>query len=36
MANFKLIIEYDGTEYQGWQRQKNAATIQGEIENALN
>jgi len=35
MANFKLIIEYDGTEYQGWQRQKNAATIQGEIENAL-
>lgn len=35
MANFKLIIEYDGTAYQGWQVQKNAATIQGEIENAL-
>ncbi len=35
MANFRLIIEYDGTGYQGWQRQKNAPTIQGEIENAL-
>jgi tRNA pseudouridine38-40 synthase len=33
--NFKLIIEYDGTRYHGWQRQKNDATIQGEIEKAL-
>jgi len=33
--NFKLIIEYDGAAYHGWQRQKNARTIQGEIENAL-
>ena len=35
MKNFKLIIEYDGTRYHGWQRQKKEATIQGEIEKAL-
>jgi tRNA pseudouridine38-40 synthase len=34
--NFKLTIEYDGTEYQGWQRQKNGRTIQEVIENAIN
>jgi len=33
--NFKLIIEYDGSRYHGWQRQKNEPSIQGEIENAL-
>lgn len=33
--NFKLIVEYDGTAYHGWQRQKDLRTIQGEIENAL-
>lgn len=36
LSNFKLIIEYDGTEYQGWQRQKNGCTIQEVIENAIN
>ena len=36
LNNFKLIIEYDGTEYQGWQRQKNGCTIQEVIENAIN
>jgi tRNA pseudouridine38-40 synthase len=30
-----LIIEYDGTNYHGSQLQKNAPTIQGEIEKAL-
>ena len=35
LKNFKLIIEYDGTNYHGWQRQKEDATIQGEIEKAL-
>jgi tRNA pseudouridine38-40 synthase len=35
MKNFKLVIEYDGTNYSGWQRQKSDRTIQGEIENAL-
>lgn len=33
--NFKLTIEYDGTGFHGWQRQKNDRTIQGEIEAAL-
>lgn len=35
MRNFKLLIEYDGTNYAGWQRQKTDPTIQGEIEKAL-
>lgn len=35
MKNFKLVIEYDGTGYHGWQRQKKERTIQGEIEQAL-
>ena len=33
--NFKLTIEYDGSDFHGWQRQNNDPTIQGEIENAL-
>jgi tRNA pseudouridine38-40 synthase len=33
--NFKIIIEYDGTGYHGWQRQKHERTIQQEIEQAL-
>lgn len=35
MRNFKLVIEYDGTHYSGWQRQKTDRTIQGELETAL-
>jgi tRNA pseudouridine38-40 synthase len=35
LKNFKLTIEYDGTFYHGWQRQKNHRTIQGEIEKAI-
>jgi len=35
MMNYCLTIEYDGSDYHGWQRQKNDATIQGEIEKAL-
>ena len=31
MALFKVLIEYDGTRYSGWQVQKNARTVQGEI-----
>lgn len=33
--NVKIIIEYDGTNYSGWQRQKNAKTVQEELEAAL-
>jgi tRNA pseudouridine38-40 synthase len=32
---FKLVIEYAGTRYSGWQIQKNAKTIQGEIDRAV-
>ena len=35
LRNFKLTIEYDGSSYKGWQKQKNERTIQGEIEKAL-
>ncbi len=34
MPRFKLTIEYAGTRYSGWQIQKNARTVQGEIDNA--
>lgn len=35
MRNIKLIIEYDGTNYFGWQRQPRETTIQEVLENAL-
>jgi len=35
MKDFKLIIEYDGTNYSGWQRQAQEPTVQAEIERAL-
>jgi tRNA pseudouridine38-40 synthase len=35
MFNFKIIIEYDGTNYVGWQRQKNGHSIQEAIETAI-
>lgn len=34
-SNFKLILEYDGTPYAGWQVQPDSVTIQGELEKAL-
>lgn len=34
--NYKLILQYDGTRYDGWQRQGNTAeTIQGKLEGVL-
>jgi tRNA pseudouridine38-40 synthase len=33
--NFKIIVEYDGTAYHGWQRQATDNSIQSEIEKAL-
>ncbi len=34
MRTIKLVISFDGTDYRGWQRQENGATIQAEIERA--
>ncbi|MEW6128247.1 MAG: tRNA pseudouridine(38-40) synthase TruA [Acidobacteriota bacterium] len=34
MPTWKLTIEYEGTRYHGWQEQKNARTIAGEIRRA--
>ena len=35
MRNIKLIIEYDGKSFNGWQKQPNKLNIQGEIEKAI-
>ncbi len=35
MRNLKILIQYDGTDYCGWQLQPDKPTIQGEIEKAL-
>ncbi|OGU54740.1 MAG: tRNA pseudouridine(38-40) synthase TruA [Ignavibacteria bacterium RBG_13_36_8] len=35
MKNYKLTIQYDGTDYAGWQIQKNAQTIQQKIIDAV-
>jgi len=35
VPRFKLTIEYAGTRYSGWQIQKNAKTIAGEIDRAV-
>jgi tRNA pseudouridine38-40 synthase len=35
MARFKVYLEYEGTRYSGWQMQKNARTVQGELLSAV-
>ena len=35
MTNFKLDISYDGTDFFGWQIQKDKRTVQGDILNAF-
>jgi tRNA pseudouridine38-40 synthase len=35
MRHFKLVIEYDGTDYHGWQVQPVGPTVQGTIQAAL-
>ena len=32
---YVLTVAYDGTEYAGWQRQKNALSVQETLETAL-
>ena len=36
MSNYKMVLQYDGTRYQGWQRQESTGnTIQGRLETLL-
>jgi tRNA pseudouridine38-40 synthase len=35
MRNIRLIIQFDGTDFSGWQYQDNARTVQGELITAM-
>lgn len=36
MRNFRIVLQYEGTKYQGWQKQESTDnTIQGKLENIL-
>jgi len=35
MPRYKLIIEYDGTPFVGWQAQDNGASVQGVLADAI-
>ncbi|MEF9934413.1 MAG: tRNA pseudouridine(38-40) synthase TruA [Clostridium sp.] len=35
MRNIKLVIEYDGSNYCGWQKQKNAVTVEETLEKVI-
>ena len=35
MKNYKLVIQYDGTDYHGWQTQENAVTVQEILSKAI-
>jgi tRNA pseudouridine38-40 synthase len=36
MRTYKVVLEYDGSRFSGWQTQINARTVQGELQRASN
>jgi tRNA pseudouridine38-40 synthase len=36
MRTYKLVLEYDGSRFSGWQTQNNARTVQGELQRVVN
>ena len=36
MRTYKLVLEYDGSRFSGWQTQNNARTVQGELQQTVN
>src|SRR3954466_3082315 len=35
MPTYRLTLEYEGTRYHGWQEQKNARSVSGELRRAV-
>ena len=35
MPNYKIIVEYDGAKFVGWQKQENGQSIQEALENSI-
>jgi tRNA pseudouridine38-40 synthase len=35
LTRYRIVVEYDGTPFAGWQKQENGSSVQGELEAAL-